>query len=363
MLTIPRISGRSSLTTVSEIRLSPSERRVSRWLLLAADPGLDLGDLQAGHQAAPPRRGRLPRRAWHGRAAWRPGRPPRGSGRGGPRSPRGARGPCSAATVAWTMLIGLEDPSDLLSTSWMPAHSSTARTGPPAMTPVPGLAGLSSTTPAAASPWIGCGMVVGDARHAEEVLLGLLDALGDRRGHLLGLAVADADLAVAVADDHEGGEAEATTALHDLGDAVDRDDALDVVALLGSAAPPPPRPSRRSPPAGPGAAGRPVRLGAGVLASDVPLLSACGQRCRRPSERQPVLAGAVGQRGDAAVVGVAAAVEDDRVDAGLLGARGDEGADLAGAGRSCRRPRRAGRPRASRRRPACGPRCRRRPAR
>ena len=27
------------------------------------------------------------------------------------------------------------------------------------MTPVPGLAGLSSTTPAAASPWIGCGMV------------------------------------------------------------------------------------------------------------------------------------------------------------------------------------------------------------
>src|SRR5690606_8877429 len=37
-----------------------------------------------------------------------------------------------------------------------------------------------------------------DAGHAEEVLLGLLDALGDRRGHLLGLAVADADLTVAV---------------------------------------------------------------------------------------------------------------------------------------------------------------------
>ena len=55
--------------------------------------------------------------------------------------------------------MGLDEPSDLLSTSWMPAHSSTARTGPPAMTPVPGLAGLSSTTPAAASPWIGCGMV------------------------------------------------------------------------------------------------------------------------------------------------------------------------------------------------------------
>ena len=35
----------------------------------------------------------------------------------------------------------------------------TARTGPPAMTPVPGLAGLSSTTPAAASPCTGCGIV------------------------------------------------------------------------------------------------------------------------------------------------------------------------------------------------------------
>src|SRR5215207_6054800 len=41
----------------------------------------------------------------------------------------------------------------------------------------------------------------GDARHGVEVLLGLLDALGDRRGHLLGLAVADADLAVAVTHD------------------------------------------------------------------------------------------------------------------------------------------------------------------
>ncbi len=57
------------------------------------------------------------------------------------------------------MLIGLSEPSDLDSTSWMPAHSSTARTGPPAMTPVPGLAGLSSTTPAASSPCTGCGMV------------------------------------------------------------------------------------------------------------------------------------------------------------------------------------------------------------
>ena len=61
--------------------------------------------------------------------------------------------------------------------------------------------------------------------HLEEVLARLLGALLDGEGHLLGLAVAETDAAVAVADHHEGGEAEATTALHDLGDAVDVDDA------------------------------------------------------------------------------------------------------------------------------------------
>src|ERR1039457_4945254 len=64
-----------------------------------------------------------------------------------------------AATVACTTLIGFDDPRDRDSTSWTPAHSSTARTGPPAMTPVPGLAGFSSTTPADCSPWTVCGIV------------------------------------------------------------------------------------------------------------------------------------------------------------------------------------------------------------
>src|SRR3954465_7372689 len=76
----------------------------------------------------------------------------------------------------------------------------------------------------------------GDARHRVEVLLRLLDTLGDRRGHLLGLAVAHADLAVAVAHDHQGGEAEAPATLDDLGHAIDGDHALDVVALLGGRA-------------------------------------------------------------------------------------------------------------------------------
>src|SRR3712207_7849881 len=45
-------------------------------------------------------------------------------------------------------------------------------------------------------------------------------------------SVAHADGAVAVAHDHQGGEAEATTTLDDLGDAVDRDDPLEVRGLL-----------------------------------------------------------------------------------------------------------------------------------
>src|SRR5699024_2050526 len=72
----------------------------------------------------------------------------------------------------------------------------------------------------------------GDHRNAEEVLASLLGALLDRGRHLLRLAVADAHVALAVADDHESGEAEATTALHDLGHAVDGDDALQVLVAL-----------------------------------------------------------------------------------------------------------------------------------
>ena len=42
----------------------------------------------------------------------------------------------------------------------MPAASTTARTAPPAITPVPGAAGLSRTRPAPNSPITSCGMVV-----------------------------------------------------------------------------------------------------------------------------------------------------------------------------------------------------------
>src|SRR5262249_29966023 len=60
-------------------------------------------------------------------------------------------------------------------------------------------------------------------RDVEQVALGFLGALLDRQRHLLRLAVAEADAAVAVTDDDERREGEAATTLDDLGDAVDRD--------------------------------------------------------------------------------------------------------------------------------------------
>ena len=56
-------------------------------------------------------------------------------------------GASSASKVALITLCGFEVPIDLVSTLEIPATSITARTGPPAMIPVPSEAGLSSTCP------------------------------------------------------------------------------------------------------------------------------------------------------------------------------------------------------------------------
>ena len=71
-------------------------------------------------------------------------------------------------------------------------------------------------------------------RDADHAALGRLGRLADRFRHLAGLAVAEADAALLVADDDERGEAEAPAALHHLGDAVDVDQPVDefAVALL-----------------------------------------------------------------------------------------------------------------------------------
>src|SRR5690606_11477998 len=91
-------------------------------VLLAADQGARLGHLEPCHQAPAPARAR----SMAAGATCSSGSPRRAA------TDSGRSSPFSAATVACTMLIGLSEPSDLLSTSWMPAHSRTARTGPPA---------------------------------------------------------------------------------------------------------------------------------------------------------------------------------------------------------------------------------------
>src|SRR5215216_3499595 len=66
----------------------------------------------------------------------------------------------SPLNVARTTLCGFAEPSDFVSTFWMPAASTTARTAPPAMMPVPSGAGFNSTCPAPKRPSTGCGTVV-----------------------------------------------------------------------------------------------------------------------------------------------------------------------------------------------------------
>src|SRR6266568_178533 len=66
----------------------------------------------------------------------------------------------SPATVALSTLCGLREPWHFVSTLRTPAASRTARTAPPAMTPVPSPAGFRSTRPEPKCPSTSCGMVV-----------------------------------------------------------------------------------------------------------------------------------------------------------------------------------------------------------
>ncbi len=138
--------------------------------------------------------------------------------------PRRPPGCFSASIVALTTLWGFEEPSDFVRTSRTPADSSTARTPPPAISPVPGEAGFSITLPAPNRPITGCGMVPVDDRHGHDVLLRVVDPLGDRVRDLVRLAETDADVSLAVAHHDDRVEAEPAAALHHLGHAVDVDE-------------------------------------------------------------------------------------------------------------------------------------------
>src|SRR5919199_1603012 len=124
----------------------------------------------------------------------------------------------SPSKVARTTLCGFVEPRTFVRTSWTPAACMTARTAPPAMTPVLADDGVRQR--------------VVDQRDADQVLLRRLDGLLDGHGDFARLARAEADVARAVADDHERREREVLAALDHLGHAVDRDDLVGQVKPL-----------------------------------------------------------------------------------------------------------------------------------
>src|SRR3954447_3413705 len=223
---MPRISGRSSWTTESWMRFSPSERSVSRWFFLRPIPDLTWVTLSCAISDPLTRT-----RAQHG-------------GRGDVLQGQAAAGRdlLRADEVLQRLHRGVHDVDRVRGPEALGEHVVDAgalehgthrATGDHTGT---GTGRLEQHDPGRCLTLHRVRDGAGDPRHLVEVLLGLLDALGDRRGHLLGLAVADAHGAVAVAHDHQRGEAEAPTALDHLAHAVEGDHALDVVALLGGSA-------------------------------------------------------------------------------------------------------------------------------
>src|SRR6266550_4683840 len=184
--------------------------------------------------------------------------------------------------VARTMLCGFVEPRLLVRMSRTPAHSSTARTGPPAITPVPDAAGLSSTRPAPCLPTISCGMVPPVSGTSDILRRAASTAL--RTASLTSFA-----LPVAIPT-WPCPSPTATSALK-----LKRRPPLTTLATRLMAMTFSTTPSR--------------------------VLVAPG---RRPSELQSPFAGAVGHRLHAPVVLVTAAVEHDLHDALLLGLRRDE---------------------------------------
>ena len=128
--------------------------------------------------------------------------------------------------VALTSSTGLVVPRLLVRMSRMPAASQTARTASPAITPVPGPAGINITL---AAPFASLHHVRDRAvlnGHLDHVAGGLLDRLFDAGRHFVGLAIAPADAAFPIADDDHGGEAKAASTFDHGGAAFDLHDAF-----------------------------------------------------------------------------------------------------------------------------------------
>ena len=125
----------------------------------------------------------------------------------------------SAVIVARTMLIGVRLPMHLERISLMPASSSTARTGPPAITPVPSAAGRRNTSPAPYVPVISCGIVVPITGTLNRFFLASSSALRIASG------TSEAYTAFFFFFFHKSGEAEATSTFNYFCYTVDCNDA------------------------------------------------------------------------------------------------------------------------------------------
>ena len=108
----------------------------------------------------------------------------------------------------------------------MPASSSTARIGPPAITPVPGAAGFMKTRPAPTCRVTSCGIVRSTIGTVIIAFFACSTPLRIASGTSPALPMAKPTLALAIADDDERAEAEALTALDDLRHAIDANDRL-----------------------------------------------------------------------------------------------------------------------------------------
>ena len=183
----------------------------------------------------------------------------------------------------------------------MPAASRTARTPPPAMTPVPGEAGRSSTRAALKSPIAMWGIVVPTSGMRPHDLAGPLRGLAHRVRALRAPCHAEADLAVIVTHDDHGPEGETPAALQHLRGAGDMHDALVELFALFLAIP-------WAPLLDPGPCPAAPRLRPDGRCSRVfPLIA--WHQSSRSLELQPALAGPIGQRLDPAMIGIAAAIE------------------------------------------------------
>src|SRR5215213_916732 len=212
----------------------------------------------------------------------------------------------SPSTVACTRFTEVVEPSALVSTSFMPASSRTALTPPPAITPVPSEAGLSSTEELSNLPMTSCGMVVLRIGTSNMLRLARSWPFWMAAGTVLAFPRPVPTLPLPSPTTTRAEKLKRRPPLTTL--ATRR---ISTTLSWSSEAP-----SRCRPP-------RPPPC----------LLSLLGRPKIVPPvklEPQPALARALGERSDASVVLVWAPVEDDRLYPGLGGLFRDQGSYLAG---------------------------------